>query len=506
LLARAREILDGNDRWADTGHRVAFQSRVASGEDPLGDHYSIAHSPAERRCMGATLTPHPIVDAMVAWARREASSLGAPAVIVDPGAGTGRFALAAARAFPNAKIMAIENDPFLALLLKANLRVAGVIDRAEVVEADFRTIAPPQVQGPTLFIGNPPYVRHHGISQDWKRWYSEVCAKHGIKASRLAGLHLHFFAKVAELGKNGDYGCFVTAAEWLDVGYGAALKSLLANGLGGTEIHILEPTAEAFPGTMTTAAITGFRIGQRARQLYVRRTGAINDLLCPTGGRSVAWSKLDSKSKWSLLVYPERRPGPGEIELGEVCRVHRGQVTGSNRIWIAGTEARLLPRRFLKSTITRAEELIAAEPVLADSRHLARVVDLPRALEHLADTERQAIEHFLVWAKAGGAADGYVAQHRNPWWAVCLREPAPIVCTYMARRSPAFVRNIAGARLLNIAHGLYPRDPLTERQLERLVAALRANARREYGRTYAGGLTKFEPREIERLRLPVGAL
>jgi hypothetical protein len=155
----------------------------------------------------------------------------------------------------------------------------------------------------------------------------------------------------------------------------------------------------------------------------------------------------------------------------------------------------------MKPTVTRAEELIRAEPVLDDDRYLARVIDLPTILDELTEEQRVAVERFISWAKGAGAADGYIARHRKPWWAVRLSKPAPIVCTYMARRSPAFVRNRAGARLLNIAHGLYPRDELSEDCLMELVAALRHSVKREHGRTYSGGLTKFEPREIERIHI-----
>lgn len=182
--------------------------------------------------------------------------------------------------------------------------------------------------------------------------------------------------------------------------------------------------------------------------------------------------------------------------------MHRGQVTGSNRIWIAGEHARDLPSAFLKPTVTRAEELIKAEPTLEGHHHLARVVDLPVSLDEIEAAERVIVERFIRWAKNAGAADGYVARHRSPWWAVRLAKPAPIVCTYMARRVPAFVRNRVGARLLNIAHGIYPREPLSESQLLQLNAVLRASVRQHQGRTYSGGLTKFEPREVERIIIP----
>jgi hypothetical protein len=72
----------------------------------------------------------------------------------------------------------------------------------------------------------------------------------------------------------------------------------------------------------------------------------------------------------------------------------------------------------------------------------------------------------------------------------------------MARRPPAFVRNLCAARHINIAHGLYPRDPMPDALLDALAAWLRANVAQSAGRTYAGGLTKFEPKELERVLVP----
>ena len=101
-----------------------------------------------------------------------------------------------------------------------------------------------------------------------------------------------------------------------------------------------------------------------------------------------------------------------------------------------------------------------------------------------------------------GADKSYVARHRRAWWAVALRLPAPILCTYMARRPTAFVRNRCGARHLNIAHGLYPRETLPSAVLDNLAAWLRGNVGVAAGRTYAGGLTKFEPKGLERIPVP----
>jgi hypothetical protein len=67
----------------------------------------------------------------------------------------------------------------------------------------------------------------------------------------------------------------------------------------------------------------------------------------------------------------------------------------------------------------------------------------------------------------------------------------------MARRPPVFIRNIAGARLLNIAHGLYPLVPMSDVDLDSACFALNRASSLSDGRVYAGGLTKFEPSAVE---------
>ena len=188
--------------------------------------------------------------------------------------------------------------------------------------------------------------------------------------------------------------------------------------------------------------------------------------------------------------------------MGELCRVHRGQVTGANHIWIEGLHAEGLPESVLFPTVTKARELFAAGEVLKDTSNLRRVIDLPVELDRFSAEERTRIDRFLRTAKKLGADGGFIASHRKAWWSVGLRRPAPILATYMARRPPAFVRNDADARHINIAHGLYPRDVLSSRALGRLAGYLNRSTSVTSGRTYAGGLTKFEPKEMERLCVP----
>jgi len=261
-----------------------------------------------------------------------------------------------------------------------------------------------------------------------------------------------------------------------------------------------------FPDAQATAAVTCFEVGSRAAELTLARVTSLAALGALTAGRAVPRERLERSARWTALTASTRRTPAGYVELGELCRVHRGQVTGKNSVWIAGPHSAALPESVLYPAVTKARELFAAGHLLADMSALRRVIDLPAELDGLPAAERAQIERFLRAARRLGADRGFIARHRRAWWSVGLYEPAPILATYMARRPPAFVRNPAGARHLNIAHGLYPRTPLSTRALDALARYLSSGTTLAQGRTYAGGLTKFEPREMERLPVPAPEL
>jgi SAM-dependent methyltransferase len=479
------------------GRVRAARDAIRAGEDPLGDALSALRSVEERRERGAIYTPRALVAAMTEWGA--ASPVGR---VVDPGAGSGRFLLAVGRRQPDALLVAVDVDPVALALCAANAAASGLAERVRLVNGDFRRAALPRAPGNTLFLGNPPYVRHHGLSPADKRWLATHAARLGHAASKLSGLHVHFFVRTAELAVPGDRGAFVTAAEWLDVNYGALVRKLWLEALGGSALHVVEPEGRPFEEAVTTAVIACFEVGTRRPRLKFREVASPSELGTLGGGRAVPRERFAAAERWSTLGRAARSRPEGHVELGELFAVHRGQVTGNNALWIAGTHSRGLPERVCFPAVTRARELFGAGSTLADVAALRRVIDLPADLDELSAPERRAVERFLRAARRAGADQGFIARHRRAWWSVGLRAPAPILATYMARRPPAFTLNPNGARHINIAHGLYPREPMPERVLAAFARHLGCHTSVADGRTYAGGLTKFEPREMERLLVP----
>ena len=183
-----------------------------------------------------------------------------------------------------------------------------------------------------------------------------------------------------------------------------------------------------------------------------RLTGDLADL---SKGRRVSKQRLKQEKRWSQLLTQTPPIPEGFVELGELCRVHRGAVTGANATWITTANDPQLPARTLFPTVTKARELFDADDGLLSSlRSLRAVIDLPADLSELDDDDRALVKRFLRYAERNGA------------------------------------------------HGIYPRDPLSDDALDTLAASLRSGVSVSQGRTYAGGLTKFEPSEMERIPVP----
>jgi SAM-dependent methyltransferase len=473
-----------------------FRARLLHGGDPLGAAFYRLRDAVTRRRAGAVYTPSELVEPMVRWTLDQA-----PARVVDAGSGSGRFAAAIARLDPNVEIVAVDLDPLATLMSRAALSAIGH-GHSRVLQADYTKLPLKAIDGRTAFLGNPPYLRHHDLPAKTKLWAQAAATLLGRSVSGLAGLHALFYLATAHYVRPGDIGCFVTSAEWLEVNYGRIVRELLLHNLGGEALYVIAPESLPFGDTATTATIACFRPGTTPSKVRIRSVPTAKELPRLEGGTAIARDRLVTTGRWTHFVRASKPMPEGYVELGELCRVHRGAVTGANAVWVRKPVELDLPASVLFPSVTRARELFKAGDRLSSADALRVVVDLPVDLDSLDEAERSRVLRFLRGAKRAGANKGYVATNRRVWWRVGLREAAPILATYMARRAPAFVRNDASARHINIAHGLYPRIALTEQALDRLATALRSSVAVAAGRTYAGGLTKFEPREMERLPVP----
>ncbi len=299
---------------------TAARDRIRAGEDPLGDAFCALRSPAGRRVLGQTFTPPPVIESMIAWA---AGTGIRPARVVDPGSGSARMLLAAGRRWPQAALVGVEIDPAAAIIGRASLAAAGFAGRSAVLLGDYRCARLPHGRGPTLFLGNPPYVRHHQIAAPGKDWLRRAAREQGLPASGLAGLHAHFFLATARHAAPGDLGVLITAAEWLDVNYGRLVRELLLGALGGQAVHLIEPAAAVFADAAATSVIACFRPGTTPEAIRMRRVAGPAELGALAGGTPVAVPVLRAAPRWGPLL---RAANPGSAAGLRSSQTRSGRI------------------------------------------------------------------------------------------------------------------------------------------------------------------------------------
>lgn len=457
---------------------------VQAGGDPLGEAFMRVNRPEERRALGSVFTPADIVESMIGWAGERVT----PARVVDCGCGSGRFALSAARRFPDAHIVATDISPLATITCKANAMASGV--SISVVRGDFaKTNLPFGGEGPTLWIGNPPYVRHHDLTKEQKSRYLSDLHSLGVRGNALAGLHSHFVASIARRFGVGDVGCLVMSAEWMDVGYGAAIRDILTKRLAMSYLRVFDKSSEPFVGVMTSAVVVGFDNLPCDRHVSI-------------GDTEIALDEFKDSDRWSDVV--SRRScgvtGEGYVRLGDIARVHRGVVTGRNSFWVRRPGE--VSEQLSVPIVAHARELAGDKPACRDVSGLSRLVTLPDDISTLPEELYVEAEGIIKDGLRAGVDEGFVASHRKHWWSIKAPKAPAIMMTYMARHPPTFVVNVDGLGMLNVVHGIYPTVSLSDNAIRNLAEYLNHNVAVGDGRVYAGGLVKFEPREVEHIVVP----
>lgn len=485
------------------------RKEILGGEDPLGSALLSLRNIEERRSTGQFFTDTKTIRAMVDWITGHT-----PGRVVDVGCGSGRFAVEAARVLPRAEILAVDIDPVATLITRANLAVvAGPSSEAEirVVNGDFLSMSLEPRSSVTAFIGNPPYVRHHKLPRDTKQRGQALAKSAGHPISGLAGLHAYFVLKIANLCQPGDVGCLITSSEWMDVGYGGTLRKLLASDLGLNSLHFRAIDGEGeFEDALTSAVVTCFANGSRKSTVSLHKVNSGEAFDLAHARRTTTRDCLRSLGKWGPLFEDSMLSHGGEDNtrpLGDVFRVSRGVATGHNRFFVMAPEQATWHsiQDWVTPVVSSATEIHSARGVLRRDSAQKVLLAIPR------ETRVSVAPELMAYLKVGedmGVPQRYICTHRKPWWAVHPPDPAPIVATYMGRRPPVFAQNPDGLPLLNIALGLQPRSQLTGETIVTIVNWLNENAARfsGKGRTYQGGLQKFEPREMEALQIPARVL
>jgi hypothetical protein len=523
----------------------------------IQDRLDRAKPATERNRLGQFATPAKLAleiarYTLSLWRRRVSVEIETVSFL-DPAIGSGSFYSALRQAFPPgaiAEACGVEVDPPLGAAARTLWEASGL----RILPGDFTRLAPDRHYG--LVLSNPPYVRHHHLDRaDKRRLKTLIADRLGLEISGLAGLYAYFLLLCDPWMAPGGLAVWLIPSEFMDVNYGAAVKTYLTEHVRLLQIHRYCPADAQFADALVTSAIIVFEKSPPTDHHQVCFTfgGSITN---PASSVKISLQVLRQARKWTRLSpsqslfqqregeapaephLPEklarreaRPPGSSSaateqfLTLGHFFAIKRGMATGANSFFILARAEAIrmgIPAGALHPILPSSRRL--PDPVIeADPDGYPRLetplaiidCDLP---EEIIERRHPAFWRYLQQGKAAGVHCGYLASRRTPWYSQEKRATAPFLCTYMGRQGCRgnpfrFFWNKSQAVAANVYLMLYPRAEMKaalEAQPE-LYPAVFAHLQSLTGehlvkesRVYGGGLHKLEPKELA--NMPAGEL
>jgi len=468
----------------------------------------------ERNRLGQFSTPAALAEDILRYARPLLPP-GQKVRFLDPAIGTGSFYSALRKVFQKkniAEALGFEIDTHYGKPAARLWQKTGLTYRhGDFTQTEARTHF-------NLLICNPPYVRHHHLSNGEKnRLQFRTLNASGMELSGLGGLYCHFLGLSHGWMADGGIAGWLIPSEFMDVNYGQTVKRYLLNKVTLLHIHRFDPNDVQFADALVSSAVVWFKKEVPPKDHAVKFSFG-GTLRAPKLTRTVSASALAQEAKWTRFPVADVRQKSTTPTISDFFKIKRGLATGHNNYFILA----------LDEIKERGLPMEAFRPVLPSPRHLpADKIDADKHGNPLLDRKLYLLDinleegeikrrfptlfAYLKEGKKRELHERYLCRHRARWYAQENRPPAPIVCTYLGRGDTArkrpfrFILNRSRATAANVYLMMYPtpllaqvlnRDPeLIVRVWEALNEITPAQLLGE-GRVYGGGLHKLEPKEL----------
>lgn len=453
---------------------------------------------------------------MAAWVIAEH-----PAILFDPAIGPGTFFAAAREAgFPGDFAGFEVDDIVLAESYKLGLKPSELRD---TIVGDF--IGQQIGRSYPAIISNPPYIRHHRLSEEQKKELHQL-SKHclGFSLDGRVGLHIYFLLKCLDhLAPNGRL-AFLLPADVCEGVSSTAVWKRLGEKYRIDAVVTFGESAAPFPSVDTNAMLFLLSHRQPSKQVRWLRIlkpdskaimAALDGAATDQGDALTIQHRNLDELLATGLSRPPRTNGLAGVPLSAFARVVRGIATGANEFFFLTAEQvrkHCLDKSRFKRAIGRTRDCPSDIVTREDLEKLDRA-GRPTWLLSLGKEPEQdlpaTIRNYLKIGEQMGLPTRSLIETRKPWYRMEERTVPGLLFAYLGRRDCRFILNRAGAVPLTGFLCVFPWDE-SETYVRKLWLALNHKDTQAnlvfVGKSYGGGALKVEPRQLDALEIPLHVL
>lgn len=437
------------------------------------------------KALGAFYTPATIAEALAVWLVRDGTER-----LLEPSVGDGSLVLATIR---RAKELRGENARVSFVACDINpAAIDAVMPKlpkgSEAHAIDFLQLDPMRTGSFDGVIANPPFTRNHSLAASRR-----IALRERFKVFGAAGLWVHFLLHAIEFLSHGGRLASVIPASGLFSKYGQTALKRLASEFSQVEIHHIIDKPLWSNGADERGALflaEGYRKGS-------------SELPVPTQwsahgkGVDVISDRIDEFDQLMQISEP----------LNSIATLSIGAVTGCNSVFLLDDMERCsmgVPISELRPVVSRVRHLsglqISADELLSKARAGEKtwILAPDSLIQRGSGTRRQLAKitkdkrKSTVWFTK-----------RTPWWRVQLGEPCHAIFTYMNDEGPKLVLANSGVYCTNTLHRVrFNRDRTHDEQMAAaltMISTFGQLAAERIGRSYGGGVLKFELMEARRM-------
>ncbi|KUH34520.1 hypothetical protein APY94_01495 [Thermococcus celericrescens] len=405
-----------------------------------------------------------------------------------------------------------------------------------LINADFFDLEPPRGQqtlnnlltAPRIpkvdvVVGNPPYIRYQSFLGKTREKALRTALEEGVKLPELTASWVPFVIHAEKFLKKDGRLAMVLPSKLLHVGYAKPFRKWLLKKF--SNITIISFERRVFPSiledTVLLLASKSGPYGVRFIEVTDKRELSGLDL----ESSNFLLTHPNPDEKWTKYMLPQSLGGSlaevlnkvreRAIPLGEMGIVTIGVVTGSNEFFtLTEEEANSwgIEKEYLIPLISRAEQIPGVEVTNSDWELIKKLgqkcylLYVTKPWDELGSGVR---EYLTKKGEELNVRSRYKVRIRKTWYTVPGVRSPDLFMSYMSHEVPKMasneiVVNERKATSTNTIHQIFLKRKLEPRLLSTLFYnSLTLLSAELVGRFYGGGVLKIEPKEAEKILIPM---